>query len=106
VIEVAWEQRGGKRYYYRGIREGSRVTKQYVGVGPNAVAAAEEDAAARAARAADAAAAKAEAEGLAALDQVMLDLDGRADGLAAAAMVLAGCRKHHGGWRRGRKHAH
>lgn len=31
---VAWAWRGSHRYYYRSVRDGGRVTKQYVGKGP------------------------------------------------------------------------
>ena len=40
---MAWEQRGGRRYYYRCVRKGDRVRKVYVGTGPAADQAAETD---------------------------------------------------------------
>ena len=40
---MAWELRGNKRYYYRSIRRGRRVTKEYFGRGPRAEQAARED---------------------------------------------------------------
>jgi hypothetical protein len=41
---VSWERRKGSSYYYRGIREGKRVRKVYLGGAPEAVAAARVDA--------------------------------------------------------------
>ena len=45
---VAWELRpSGKRFYYRGRRVGGRVVKEYVGGGPLAVHASNQDGAKR-----------------------------------------------------------
>ena len=30
---MAWARRGNRKYYYRSVREGGQVTKQYVGTG-------------------------------------------------------------------------
>ena len=40
---MAWEQRGGRRYYYRSVRMNGRVRKVYFGNGPLARKAAQED---------------------------------------------------------------
>src|SRR5947209_2684518 len=50
VVQVAWDVRGGGRYYYRSVRHGDKVRRVYVGTGPAAEAAAEYDALARAIR--------------------------------------------------------
>lgn len=42
---MAWEQRRGRKYYYRARRVDSRVVKEYLGVGAVAEAAASADAA-------------------------------------------------------------
>ncbi len=41
---MAWEQRSGKKYYYRSYRVNGRVVKEYFGAGPIAELAASEDA--------------------------------------------------------------
>ena len=40
-VLMAWEKRGGKEYYYFGVRSGTRVKKLYVGRGVHAEIAAE-----------------------------------------------------------------
>ena len=37
---MGWEQRRGRCYYYRSVRQGARVTKEYLGSGPAAALAA------------------------------------------------------------------
>lgn len=41
---MAWAWRGNHKYYYRCVREGRKVTKQYVGPGPFAEVCAQIDA--------------------------------------------------------------
>jgi hypothetical protein len=43
---MAWERRGGKQYYYRSVRQGNSVWKQYLGMGEKGRLAAEADQAA------------------------------------------------------------
>ena len=40
---MPWEQRGGKKYYYRSRREGDKVVKDYFGCGAAARSAAQAD---------------------------------------------------------------
>ena len=47
---MPWAQRGPYKYYYRSVRQGTCVTKEYVGTGPLAELCATEDAARQAQR--------------------------------------------------------
>src|SRR5580704_11255678 len=102
---MAWEVRGGRRYYYRSVREGGRVRRVYVGTGPVAEAAAEFDALARANR--NGVRERSKAAGgdwqirLAAALGPLRRLDALAGALAALALVEAGYhRPNRGDWRR------
>ena len=100
---VGWEERRGRPYYYRARKLGGRVVKEYVGTGPAADLAAEQDAAERRERAAARERARQiesrEAPAVAALAELGRVLDG----LAAAFLIGAGYRRHHRGeWRRRR----
>jgi hypothetical protein len=104
---VAWEVRGGCRYYYRSVREGDKVRRVYVGTGPAADAAAELDALARAvrdgARDRSRAARTDERQRLEAALGPMHRLDALAGALAALALAGAGYhRSNRGAWRRRR----
>jgi hypothetical protein len=47
-IAMPWAQRGWHKYYYRSVREGRHVRKEYLGTGPLAALYATEDAERRA----------------------------------------------------------
>src|SRR4051794_3926686 len=108
VVQMAWDVRGGRRYYYRSCREGGRVRRVYVGTGPGAEAVADADAVDRSAReeARERFQAERNAERgrlTAALGPVRR-LDALAGALAALALAGAGYhRANRGAWRRYKK---
>src|SRR5687768_16820961 len=68
-VAMSWAQRGPHTYYYRSVRHGGRVTKEYLGTGLLAELAAAEDAAQREAREATRAAWRQDWAAMEALDQ-------------------------------------
>src|SRR5919199_515499 len=101
---MGWEprQRGGL-YYTRSRRVGGRVTREYVGGGAMGVRAAELDAEERAERLARADELRAAETEWAELATMTTELDQPADGMASAALLLAGYHRHdRGAWRRKR----
>ena len=95
---MGWEQRGGRSYYYRKERRGSRVRSIYVGAGPGALSAAQSGEEARAERA--------RLRELRARDD---EIDRRIDAACqfveeqtASALARAGFHRHRGQWRRRR----
>ena len=97
---MAWETRDGKGpYYTRSRRENGRVVREYIGTGPQAQQAAQEDEDARADKALCAAAWKAEKETVEALDDVLESLDQGCDNLLAFVLEQAGYHYHRGEWR-------
>ena len=100
---MAWEQRGGQTYYYRSVRQGGRVVKEYAGGGLMGTLAAEFDADARERRQHERSRLDAERERWADLDQQADRFGDWADALATAEFVRAGYRRHdRGEWRRRR----
>ena len=101
---MGWERRErGGLYYTRSRREGGRVVREYVGGGLIGELAAELDGEERRGRVAEAAAFGADKAAWAELDGMTADLSELADGLAAAALLLAGYHRHdRGAWRRKR----
>lgn len=99
---MGWEERGGRRYYYRKWREGGRVASEYVGGDELAVMLASLYAADRAERAVEREwereARRREVEAEAALDATTE----MATTLTAATLLAAGCHMHKGQWRRRR----
>jgi hypothetical protein len=100
---MAWERRRGRRYFYRPVRRGGRVVKEYYGNGPAAEAAERLLAEARRARAAEAVAVREMGAKLGTLDRVMGELDVACRRLTEAAMRAAGYRRSNYQWRRGRE---
>jgi hypothetical protein len=99
---MAWERRGGRAYYYRSVRVGERVKKEYLGAGEVAEALAQADETIRRVRELERARGRAEAERLEDLADPVLRLDEAAEVLLRAELVAAGFHRHKGVWRRGR----
>ncbi len=103
VNAVAWEQRErGGRYYYRSIRDGERVRKEYVGAGELARITAEGDVLKRARREGERQRGREEVERLEDLAAPVLEIDEAAEVLTHAALVASGYHRHKGEWRRER----
>jgi hypothetical protein len=101
---MAWDTRGGRRYYYRSRREGGRVVRQYVGADLLGELEAREDDRRRIERERACHELEQERERLAAADAPLAELDALADALVAGALLLAGYHQHdRGAWRKGRK---
>jgi len=97
---VAWEERGGRLYYYRSRRIDGRVVKEYVGSGPPVELIAGEEEATRRTERARRKTEKAERERLEAFDREIDAACEAIDLLARAALVGAGYRQHiRGEWR-------
>ncbi len=103
---MAWETRPrGGRYYTRSRRVGGRVVREYIGTVVGGALAAQQDAAARAARLAQTDAAGAARARDEALERDVNAINEVADALMRAALLLAGYHRHHRGeWRRRRGH--
>ena len=100
---MAWEQRGNRDYYYRSVRVGGRVVKEYGGGGLMGYLAAESDEDQREQRAARRERERAERERWAALEGPTDELAELTDILVTVALADAGYRRHaRGEWRRRR----
>ncbi len=99
---MAWERRGDNLYYYRSVRDGGRVRKEYVGAGEIAQLVAHADETIRRSRDARAEREREDLERARALASAVEELDGVAEAFARAEMVAAGYRRHKGEWRRRR----
>jgi hypothetical protein len=99
---MGWEQRRGRSYYYRKLREGGRVRSKYVGTGMLAQICAEDDNDKRrdrqAKHAADHATRQAEAE----IDRQLADAESALAAMIHATLFAAGYHKHNGQWRKKR----
>jgi hypothetical protein len=102
---VAWEKRKrGGRYYTRSWRspEDGRVLREYVGSGPLAELAAEEDHTKRELALAERKREKTEVERMVALAAPVLEISEAAEILAHAHLIAAGYHRHKGEYRRAR----
>jgi hypothetical protein len=100
---MGWEQRGNRSYYYRSVRSGRRVIKEYAGGGLMGVLAEDIEVEQREKRTDEADRRRRERAKWAALEQPARELDDLADLLTAATLTMAGFHRHdRGEWRRRR----
>src|SRR5262245_27513444 len=98
---MGWESRRGRGCYYtRSKRVNGRVVRQYVGTGPQAEQAAEEDTRRRSERRAQSEALRAERERRQAAEALLHELWGAAELLLRAVLTAANFHQHNrGAWR-------
>ncbi len=95
---MAWEMRGGRRYYYRKKRIGSKVISKYVGVGPVAEAACSADSETLKKRSEEKKQ-RDEAKRIEAMtDGIIQEITMVAGGM----LIASGYHQHHGEWRKQR----
>jgi hypothetical protein len=100
---MAWETRRGHRYYYRSVRRGGRVVKEYFGTGRVAELCAQLDAVTLERRAIERQDRGAERDRFDAMEGQTLELIQLTDALVAATLTIAGYHRHdRGAWRRRR----
>lgn len=99
---MGWENRKGKRYYYRKRRIGDRVVSEYVGTGPEAKAAAALDESKRLAREEAREQFRREQERQRALDEAAERACRLIRNVVYATLLLNGYHMHHGEWRKRR----
>ena len=102
---MGWEarKRGTGSYYYRSVRSGDRVTKEYCGGGRLGRLAAQLDEVERQQREEEANYWKVEKERLEANAAFLRELEEAAEILVRAHLIVAGCHRHKGEWRRARR---
>ena len=89
-------------YYYRSVRKGERVRKEYVGGGALGEVAAELDEVKRRQREEEAAYWREERERLERSAAFLQELEEAAEVLVRAHLLASGCHKHKGQWRKQR----
>ena len=94
------EKRNGRVYYYKSRRDGEKVRKVYVGAGDFAHLAAQLDEAERLKREEETTRWRKEKERLEASAAFVKELEGAAEILTRAQLLMAGFHKHKGEWRR------
>jgi hypothetical protein len=100
---MAWEERKGRRYYYRAERIGGRVRKVYLGADEMARRSARTDAAIRSSKELERERERAECERLKVLAAPVEELCEAAEVLTEAHLLAAGFAQHKGQWRRRRE---
>jgi hypothetical protein len=99
---MAWEERFGRRYFYRSKRDGNTVKKVYLGCQAVAKQAAEKDATAKAKQAAqNVELAELEAK-LASVDQLAAEAQQGVDILTEGTLLALEFHEHRGTWRKHR----
>jgi hypothetical protein len=99
---MAWEKRGGKLYYYRSIRDGEQIRKEYVGSGEIAEVLARGDELIRHKQAEVRDREREEVERFEALAAPVVELSDISEVLVRAYLVAGGFHRHKGEWRRER----
>ena len=102
---MALERRAGRPYYYRHVRDGEKIRKEYVGSGIVAELASEADRIERERDAAEKDRNERELELLEALIVPILELNQAAEILVRAEFVASGYHRRKGEWRRTRESA-
>ena len=102
---MALEHRAARPYYYRHVRDGEKIRKEYVGAGFVAELASEADRIERERDAAEKGRNERELELLEALIVPILELSQASEVLARAELVGGGYHRHKGEWRRMRERA-
>jgi hypothetical protein len=100
---MGWKTINGRRYFYKSVREGGRVTTQYFGGGDPGRLISLMQSEDRAEREADRKQRQAEREEFDAEETAVAEWFERVQDAADAAMVAAGFHKHKGQWRRKRR---
>ncbi len=99
---MGWELRRGQRYYYRKRRVNGQVVSEYIGTGPNAEAAAAQDALEREQRAIARQQQRAARLEHKEVDQSMAQLERTVRALMHATLLANGFHSHKGQWRKRR----
>jgi hypothetical protein len=99
---MGWEQRNGRSYYYRKVREDGRVHSEYMGSGLLAQMSAGEDNDKRRERNARQAAERDNRQTEAKIDRQLADVESALATMIHATLSAAGYHKHKGQWRKKR----
>jgi len=97
---MGWEERRGRLYYYRSVRKGKRVRKEYAGGGSLGQLAAQIDELERLQREEEEASWREERERLQRSAGFLRELEEAAEILIRAQLLVAGFHKRKGEWRR------
>ena len=96
---MGWEERRGRPYYYRSVREGKRVRKEYVGGGALGQLVAKHDELERLQRKEEEASWKEERQRLERSAGFLRELEEAVEILTRAELLASGYHRHKGTWR-------